>query len=61
MEIQHRPGAQHKNADVLSRHSYGQCRGKEMKATLSALSIEDETNEQQQQGCVPRNETLKEL
>ena len=61
MEIQHRPGAQHKNADALSRHSCGQCRGKEMKATLSALSNENETNEQQQQDCVLRNETLREL
>ena len=32
-EIQHRLGAQHKNADALSRHSCGQCREKEMKAT----------------------------
>ena len=61
MEIHHRPGAQHKNADALSRHSCGQCRGKEMKATLSALSNENETNEQQQQDCVLRNETLGEL
>ena len=40
MEIQHRPGTQHKNADALSRHSCGQCRGKEMKETLSAMSDE---------------------
>ena len=61
MEIQHRPGAQHKNADALNRHSCAQCRGKEMKSTLSALSNENETNKQQQQGCVLRNETLREV
>ena len=47
MIIQHRPGAKHKNADAFkSRHSCGQCRGKEIKATFSALSNENETNEQ---------------
>ena len=63
MDIQHRPGAQHKNVDALSRYSCGQCRGKEMKSTLSALSNGNETkfNEQQQQGCVLRNETLREV
>ena len=43
MEIQHRSGTQHKHADALSRHSCGQYRGKEMKATLIALSKEYET------------------
>ena len=33
----------------------------EMKATLNALANENETNEQQQQDCVLRNETLREL
>ena len=58
MEIQHRPGTQHKNADALSRHSCGQCRGKEMKETLSAMSDGNETNRQQD---VTSKESLKEL
>ena len=58
MEIQHRPGTQHKNADALSRHSCGQCRGKEMKETLSAMSDGNETNRQKD---VTSKESLKEL
>ena len=61
METQHRPGTQHKHADALSRHSCGQCRGKEMKGTLSASSKENETNEQQQQDFIPGSVSLKEL
>ena len=45
MEIQHRPDTQHKNADALSKISCRQCRGKEIKATLSGFSNENETNE----------------
>ena len=45
MEIQHRPGTQHKNVDALSRLSCRQCREKEIKATLSDFSYENETNE----------------
>ena len=61
MEIQHRLGSQHKKAYALSSHSCGQCRRKERKAMLSALSNENETNEQQQHDSVPGNESLIEL
>ena len=46
MEIQHRPGTQHKNAEALSRHNCGQCRGKEVKETLSAMSNRNESNQE---------------
>ena len=44
MDIQHRPGTQHRNADAFSRHSCGQCKDKEMKDTIHAVNNEELIN-----------------
>ena len=41
MDIQHRTGTQHRNADALSRHSCGKCKDKEMKDTIHAVKNEE--------------------
>lgn len=60
MDIQHRPGTQHRNADALSRHSCGQCKDKEMKDTIHAVNNEELIN-CSRSGELLEERSLKEL